>query len=345
MEQKSFLEDGERFLLAQIYERQSRAADDDQGRSERLQAMADQLRSLCTRPNPQPQHLRALLSYLLEQADGLNEADKWLKELERVAQNELRHAEPARPLAQSEQTFRGDSAPHVEKFVDRVKAEAKTDSQLARLYLVAASILRGVDLAEKAEKWSRDAMKLDPQAYTAVAQDLIAQGEKRQAVELCQSVCEKTPTSRAAEVLATILVAVQADDELVKCSEPLLDKMLASPERSAQLLMTVANLRIMQKRAADAIKLYEQALNDNPRSAVTLNNLASLLAEQPGRSDEALKHIDRALAIVGRSPALLDTKATIYFHAGRAKKRRRCSRKPPLATWSTRGTGCTWRWR
>ena len=63
--------------------------------------------------------------------------------------------------------------------------------------------------------------------------------------------------------------------------------------------------------------LYREAMGRSPNDIQALNNLAWLLAFQAGKEPEALKHIDRAIAIVGEDPSLLDTRAVIYLNMGK----------------------------
>ncbi|MCD4726618.1 MAG: tetratricopeptide repeat protein, partial [Pirellulales bacterium] len=57
--------------------------------------------------------------------------------------------------------------------------------------------------------------------------------------------------------------------------------------------------------------LFRRVLTLKPTDVATLNNLATLLAEQPGKRQEALEYIDRAIRIVGPQSGLLDTKGMI----------------------------------
>ena len=50
------------------------------------------------------------------------------------------------------------------------------------------------------------------------------------------------------------------------------------------------------------------------------NNLATVLAEQPGRASEAITYIDRAIELVGAQPNLLDTKGTILLTLGQEEE-------------------------
>ncbi len=59
------------------------------------------------------------------------------------------------------------------------------------------------------------------------------------------------------------------------------------------------------------MRLFRQVLALKPAHVGALNNLATLLAEQPDKRQEALEYVDRAIGIVGPQPGLLDTKGMI----------------------------------
>lgn len=56
-----------------------------------------------------------------------------------------------------------------------------------------------------------------------------------------------------------------------------------------------------------------------PRNVAVLNNLATMLAEQPEseKRKEALEYVERAINLVGPQPGLLDTKGMVLFFDGK----------------------------
>ena len=75
-------------------------------------------------------------------------------------------------------------------------------------------------------------------------------------------------------------------------------------------------LRVFQDRYADAITLLSKVIELSPQHVSALNNLAVVVAETPERRDEALDLIERAIAVKGHEPTLLDTKGTILVSRG-----------------------------
>ena len=65
-----------------------------------------------------------------------------------------------------------------------------------------------------------------------------------------------------------------------------------------------------------AIEHYRRVLEIDPRNAVTLNNLAYLLAEKTSQPDEALKYAEQAKEIAPASSEVDDTLGWIYYRKG-----------------------------
>ena len=108
------------------------------------------------------------------------------------------------------------------------------------------------------------------------------------------------------------------NEELFRRAEPLLTQALASYSKDADLLSSVAGVRVLQQRTDEAIDLYRRVLSLKPKDVQTLNNLATMLAEQPRSRQEALRLIDKAISLAGRISPLLDTKGTILVQDGKA---------------------------
>jgi tetratricopeptide (TPR) repeat protein len=76
---------------------------------------------------------------------------------------------------------------------------------------------------------------------------------------------------------------------------------------------------LAQNKVSRAIETYRRIVKVKP-GVVALNNLASLLAEQPGGVEEAIGYIDEAIALAGKQPLLLDTKGVILMANGRVEE-------------------------
>jgi tetratricopeptide (TPR) repeat protein len=81
------------------------------------------------------------------------------------------------------------------------------------------------------------------------------------------------------------------------------------------------SLPINDEKRFDRIEaVYREILEKKPGHAVTLNNLAMLLAAQGKKLDEARDLIDRAKDLVGPLAALLDTRAAVLMAQGETKE-------------------------
>ena len=72
---------------------------------------------------------------------------------------------------------------------------------------------------------------------------------------------------------------------------------------NADLLLTVANARVVQERYSEAIELYQQVLRLRPRDVIALNNYATLLSEKKDRQQQALQLIEQAIEMEGPAMA------------------------------------------
>ena len=140
-------------------------------------------------------------------------------------------------------------------------------------------------------------MKLRPDRYEPLAMSLAKQGRIQDAIALC-SEAGKTDTSvRPALMLASILTSGRASAQDLASAEPYLKKALEDHMDQPALLASVANIRVLQDRSGEAIELYRQILARQPRNVEVLNNLATLLAEQPEseKRKEALDYVEQAI--------------------------------------------------
>ena len=74
-----------------------------------------------------------------------------------------------------------------------------------------------------------------------------------------------------------------------------------------------ADLLAYEGKTQDAIRVYESMLAKNSRHPIALNNLAYLLAFQPGKQQQALQMINKAIDLAGPMAELLDTRAVIHL--------------------------------
>jgi tetratricopeptide (TPR) repeat protein len=270
---------------------------------------------LVEQAQPDPIHLAAYVNLLLRRKTW-TEADKWIKKVEELLPEELGTAAlRARWLHGQRDTAKIE--PLVEAFAEKHLKSAGTDQQQeTQIALRVGDLYSAVQQHVAAERWYRRLMKLVPDGYQRVAVALARQGRMREAIELCTAAAsaEKADaTPRPAMALISVLLAGQPTAADFQQAEPLLAKALESHPKDVGLLLGVASVRVIQQQAAEATKLYRQALSLQPKNPSILNNLATLLAEQGDKSQrqEALANVERAIQILGPQPFLLDTKGMI----------------------------------
>jgi tetratricopeptide (TPR) repeat protein len=84
-------------------------------------------------------------------------------------------------------------------------------------------------------------------------------------------------------------------------------------------LLSLAEFLDLKERYAEAISLYRQAVVKSPDNALTLNNLAWLLALHE-KSPESLEFVKRAIEIAGPIPEFLDTRGVILLTLNRTNE-------------------------
>jgi len=75
---------------------------------------------------------------------------------------------------------------------------------------------------------------------------------------------------------------------------------------------------LFQQRYQEAFGLLILSEKLAPQSVITLNNLAIVASEIPGREQEGLARIEKAIKLFGRTPDLLDTLGTVQLTCGLA---------------------------
>jgi tetratricopeptide (TPR) repeat protein len=261
-----------------------------------------------------------LASYveLLFRHDRFGEADPWLKKLEALSPDDLG------VTALRARWLRGMGQPEkIETLVEPLaeKLSKKLDNgrpREAELALAVGNLYSAVERYPAAERWYRQLAALAPERFEPLAVVLAQQGRMGKAIELCRHAAQSDHSARPALGLALALLAGKPSPEDFRLAEPVFTAALADHKDDVDLLSAVAGVRVVQQRPDEAVRMYRQVLALKPAHVGTLNNLATLLAEQPDNRQEALGYIDRAMGIVGPQPGLLDTKGMILVFQKKA---------------------------
>ena len=83
--------------------------------------------------------------------------------------------------------------------------------------------------------------------------------------------------------------------------------------KSANIALQLADLLEIGNRFDEAEVLYRQIVAEHSHNVMGLNNLAWLLALRPGKGQEALNFINRAIEVAGPLGHLLDTRAMVFL--------------------------------
>ncbi len=301
---------GDHLLLARLYEQQ-----------QRITAATGQYNALVLRADPNPAHLATFVEFLMRHAKPdnakLDDANVYLRKLEEKAPNSLQTiALRAQWLQASGKD--DEIKPLVKKFADTALKKAKTDAQKIRLYLAIGRVYSASKQHTDSERWYRQLADLQPKAYGPLTASLLAQDNKDEAVRLCVDAAKKEQSVTSAITLAKVLATGTPTASQLSLADPVLALAIEKHKDNVELIDAVALLRTVQGRVDLAVPLYRKVVKLAPKRLLALNNLATLLAEQPAHRDEALAYVNRAIDIAGPQPGLLDTKGTLLLHQGRA---------------------------
>jgi tetratricopeptide (TPR) repeat protein len=145
------------------------------------------------------------------------------------------------------------------------------------------------------------------------------QGAK--ALEVCEEIAKKCPLDDLIDLCLQILGEEHEDPALLARAEKLLEGAgKAGGGKSASLTTALGHLRTLQRRDAEAEQIYRQAIARNPKDVLALNALAWLLSMQPKTAKEAFELTQKAVAVSGPFPWLLDTQAGALLAMGQAEK-------------------------
>ncbi|HWE37739.1 MAG TPA: tetratricopeptide repeat protein [Isosphaeraceae bacterium] len=279
----------DQLLLAQLYE----GLGDWPKAKPRFQAAAEADRS--------PRTITLLVQALVRHKQG-DEAGRWLDRLEATAPATVR----LKALVLREQG-------KVDRAVATVEDFGRDGSRLES----AATILEQLGQLGPAERAFRRLAKASPQGGLALARFLGRRGRVAEALDLCDATWATCAPQDVATAGVEIVNGPTADEaQRARVATRIEAATGRDPDRR-ELVVSLAILRGLQGRYPEAEALYRKALAADPRDVVALNNLAWLLTLRETRGTEALELIERAIAVAGAQPALLDTRAVVLLATGR----------------------------
>ncbi len=123
----------------------------------------------------------------------------------------------------------------------------------------------------------------------------------------------KCPPEVIAGVNTSLLQVSSPTDAQVAAVEVRLKTAIEAKPGSTILKLQLADLLDRRGQYPEAATLYRDVLAKEPNNFVAMNNLAWMLAHGGGNAKEALTHIEKALAGMGRRADLLDTRGLIHL--------------------------------
>ncbi|WP_168206844.1 tetratricopeptide repeat protein [Lacipirellula limnantheis] len=177
----------------------------------------------------------------------------------------------------------------------------------------------------EAEAWYRKLAAVTPRANMLVIQSLADQGRRSDAANFCLEAAAGPLSTELALMLAAVMTVPEGEKaEEFSGADAALEAAISKQDANLQLLQAAAVMRASRRDYDAAIDIFRRILAINPTDELALNNLATLLAERPNQRAEALELIERAVALSGRQPTLLDTQGTIHLKLGQAPQAIQC---------------------
>jgi len=198
--------------------------------------------------------------------------------------------------------------------------QGSDSAQRAEVLAKAGSALGELGADVEAEDILRESFELDATRGINYVRSLARsedQNAKQSAIRYLLDKLKKEKTPEIARLLAGLLSVGSTPEELAEQGDEVLSAIGSANENNAELLLSIADMWLAQKKSNKAIDAYRKIVKLKPNDVVALNNLAILLGEQPDGTTEALSLIDQAIRIAGKQPLLLDSKAAILILANR----------------------------
>jgi tetratricopeptide (TPR) repeat protein len=180
-----------------------------------------------------------------------------------------------------------------------------------------AALLEELGQADAAEAMFRDSATRSgrPEATLALAGFLGRRGRPSEALDVCDRAWQTCDPRKVGLTSVKILYAAGGDDALFRRVTDRLEEAVRKQPEVLSLQFDLANLYSRQGRYREAEALLRRVQERDQGSEGPLNNLAWVLAAE-GKGEEALPLINRAIALVGPEPGLLDTRALAYIATG-----------------------------
>jgi tetratricopeptide (TPR) repeat protein len=304
------------FLLAKIFEAEGNV---DQAR--------EQLSRMVRMPHPTPVQLAAYLKFLLESGTLREsetneqyqaEIERWLNKLRATTDGPQTIAIYVKYLSKFGR--QAEIKPYIENWAESINPKLpKNQSAVIGFWESVGELYRSVGMNEDAERWYRRAMETDSARYPNVARELARLGRHEEAIRLCRDAVAQDASAKPYVICASIMADGKPKaKDFDQANEFLANSTERFPD-NVDLFNMMAAMRIQESRMDEAIALLREVVDLRPRDVMAINNLATLLAEQPDKLDEGKTLLDRAISLVGPQAGLLDLKGVILIAEGKPR--------------------------
>ena len=262
------------------------------------------LKALAAEPD-NPAYLAGYARYLLS-SNQAGQADGWIAKLEKAAPKSFEAVE----LRSRLHVARGNP----DRAADLLTTYAHDEGSEA----IVAATLERLDLFKPAEAILRESAEGSdrPEAALALAGFLGRRGRVDEALSTCEVAWKTCPPTAVATACIVVLQAGPADKSDFERAASQIEAAIADHPEDPSILFALANLEGLRGDYDKAEALFRRIDALAPGNSGPPNNLAWLLAARGRRLDEALALVDRAIAIDGEVPDLLDTRALVRIARG-----------------------------
>ena len=275
-------------------------------------AASDRLVRLLTSKNGANPAFMVFYIEQLIQHDELDKATFWTDRLASIEPNSLRMtASKARLL----------KAKKKEKEAQQLlRADATRNAKEPARQLGLARLMESLDFPEDAEKAYRahaDLRATEPRSQVPLIAFLGRRDRVKEALQACERIKGKVPDELLAELAVNVLRDGTPTEEQCRWVIGWLQEARKKNADRSVFDLALANISDLLGNPDEAVAYYRDLLKRDERNLLAYNNLAVLLALREGKHDEALENIDKALALAGQQPDLLDTKGIVLLAANK----------------------------
>jgi tetratricopeptide (TPR) repeat protein len=141
--------------------------------------------------------------------------------------------------------------------------------------------------------------------------------------QLNQKVAEwqqKHPQDAATPLGIAAYLVTTDNSRAREIAEAVLRVTLQDNPKSQEAMVNLAILLYTTSRLAEAVPLYQRAIQVAPENLVALNNLAWIMCEEQGEYQQALALAEKGLKIAPQYIDLIDTRGMIHYRLGQLEK-------------------------